>query len=62
MKSGIQTKINTVLPTNKLVIGTTPNTTKFSSKRGVSNDQIRDVPKYLTNNYTPQNIVIFVVN
>lgn len=57
MKSGIQTKFNTVLPTNKMVIATTPNTTKFSSKRGVSNDQLRDVPKYHTNNFTPQNIV-----
>ena len=57
MKTGIQTKIQAVSSSNKMPIGTAPSSTKFSSKRGVSNDQIREVPKYLTNNYARQNNV-----
>ena len=45
---------------NKMIIGSTPNTTKnmskySPSKRGISSDHLRDVPNYLTNQYTPQN-------
>ncbi len=47
-------------PQNRILIGSTPNTTKniskySPSKRGISCDQLRDVPNYLTNQYTPQN-------
>lgn len=48
------------IPQNRMLIGSTPNTTKniskySPSKRGISCDQLRDVPNYLTNQYTPQN-------
>ena len=56
MKLGINTPKKQTL-SNKLTIGSTPNTTKFSSKRGITSDHIREVPKYLTNTYTPQNNV-----
>ena len=56
MKTLIQTKMQIGSPTNKLNIGSNPNSAKFSSKRGITNDPIRDIP--ITQNYSPLSKVL----